>query len=79
MKDYSKHTRYVDHPTMPEEYILQERTAQIRRNNMVLVDVRLELNGHLNERMLKYCKENHIKEEDLIVKCLQHCESKNYF
>jgi hypothetical protein len=46
---------------------------------MVLAVVTLNLNGYLSDRMLKYCKENNIKEEDLIVRCLQHCESKNYF
>jgi len=46
---------------------------------MTLLTVTLNLNGYLSERMLKYCKENCIKEKDLIVQCLQHCESKNYF
>lgn len=46
---------------------------------MVLVTLTLDMNGFLSERMLKFCKENNIKEEDLIVKCLQHCESTNYF
>jgi len=46
---------------------------------MTLVTVTLNLNEYLSERMLKYCEENYIKEEDLIVQCLQHCKSKNYF
>lgn len=46
---------------------------------MVLVTLTLNLNGYLSDRMLKHCKKNHIKEEELIVRCLQHCESENYF